>query len=77
MEAILVAWAIAGLFFISLLGIMLVRNAKETRRNDRVVDPTFRLDSTTCILKAYENRLLTNAVATKRDWTCGVHDRSD
>ena len=75
MEALLVAWGMAGLFFVSILAVMIVKNIKETRRNYRAVDPLFRLDSPTYILENCRVSLLRTEDVLRRACATGEHRR--
>jgi hypothetical protein len=75
MEALLVAWGIAGLFFVSILAVMIVKNIKETRRNYRAVDPLFRLDSPTYILENCRVSLLRTDEVLRKACATGEYRR--
>jgi hypothetical protein len=75
METLLIAWGIAGLFFVSLFAAMAIKNAKETRRKFRAIDPLFRLDNPVYVLESCKARLLKTDDVLKEACTIGEHRR--
>lgn len=76
MVALLIAWGIAGLFFVSLLALMMVKNAKETGRVYRAIDPLLRLDSPTYVLESCRCRLLKTDDVLRKACSAGENRQS-